>query len=70
MRSFINLTTPWGDCGGFGLPSLEDGRVLISYYGRANRSKRLENAFEYGKMRLKLAGLKEVRADSVEGRVR
>ena len=59
-----------GDCGGFGVLNLEDGRVLIAYYGKADRSKRLENAFEYGKMRLELAWLKKVKADSVEGRMR
>jgi hypothetical protein len=58
-----------GDNGGYGMLNLADGRVLIAYYGKADRSKRI-GAYSYGKMRLEVATLKKVKADSVEGRMR
>jgi len=59
-----------GDCGGFSLLRLDDGRMLVAYYARADRSKPLPNACEYGKQRLELAWLKKVKPDSVQGRMR
>jgi len=59
-----------GDCGGFSIVDLADGRILVAYYARADRSTRLETAFRYGKMRLEVAWLEKVRADSAEGRMR
>jgi len=59
-----------GDCGGFSIVDLEDGRVLVAYYARADRSGRFKSPYEYGKMRFEVAWLKRVRADSTEGRMR
>lgn len=59
-----------GDAGGFSTVDLPDGRVLVAYYAKADLSQRLKSAFEYGKMRLELAWLKKVPADSVPGRMR
>ena len=59
-----------GDSGGFSFVRLDDGRMLIAYYAKADRSQRLKSAYEYGKMRLEVAWLKKVRADSREGRMR
>ena len=59
-----------GDGGGFGVQNLDDGRVLIAYYGKTDRAKLHDSPFEYGKMRLEVAWLKKVEAESVEGRMR
>ena len=59
-----------GDCGGYSMVRLDDGRMLVAYYAKADRSKRSESAYEYGKQRLEIAWLKKVKADSVEGRMR
>ena len=59
-----------GNYGGFSVVLLDDERVLVAYFAKADRSVRFKSAYEYGKMRLELAWLKKVRADSVEGRMR
>ena len=51
-----------GDAGGFGVVNLDDGRVLIAYYAKADRSKVHENPTEFGKLRIELAWLKKVKA--------
>ena len=58
-----------GDCGGFAAENLDNGRMLIAYFGKADRSLLYETPFEYGKLRLEVASLKKVEANSVEGRM-
>ena len=58
-----------GDCGGYGIAALDDTHVAVAYYAKADRSQR-DSANAYGKMRIEIAILKKVKADSVEGRMR
>ncbi len=58
-----------GDCGGYGIAVLDDAHVAVAYYAKADRAQ-CGSANEYGKMRIEIALLKKVRADSLEGRMR
>jgi hypothetical protein len=60
-----------GGCAGFSIVALGDGRMLIAYNAKVDRSIRLANPFSHHyKMRLEIAWLKKVKADSAEGRMR